>query len=311
MKNFKFNFDTSGLTAINVQPQEGREIVKKIFESISVFDHVTFLDGIKGGDAVPLLDFTPTLTAKGCGFNASGDVAVSDATINTTLIGQDVKLCLEDLNKSAFQRYLPAGAMNGLEEMSEKDALILFMVGKYGRAIRNLALVGNTSGSDPVDGLVTRILASTAATQVTATTITSANALAELYKIYEAMPTDIVMQPEARPVIFINAKWGKAAIVNSYNDNRFNGALTIDANGGFELPYTSVRVQIFQEIADNKAVAGAGAYMFVGTDLKSDILDGEGFRLWYSQDNLEIRSSLRVRLGTAIAFANQFVKYTV
>lgn len=308
MKRLKFNFDTAGLSAINVQPQEGREIVAKMFENNPFFDYVTLLDGIKGGDAVPLLDFIPNLSSKSCGFNPTGSVKVSDAVINTVPVGEDIALCPNDLNKSAWQRYLPQGFYNELENLTAKDALILMMISRYGVAIRQLALVGSVSGGNPLDGLFTRVQASTSAISVTGTTITSSNAISELMKIYEAMPGDI-LQPEARPVIFINYNWAKAVIANSYNDNRYIGVIQIDENGGFELPVAGVRVQVYSEIPDNQAIAGAGAYMFVGTDLREEISGDAGFDMWYSRDHKEIRATFRARLGTAIAFANQFVKY--
>lgn len=307
MKKLNFNFDITGATNIALQPDEKREIVYKIFGAARLFDHVTLLERIKSGDAIPLINFTPTFSQGTCGFSPNNSVVVTDKTITTKPLKADVPLCPSDLVNTAFERYLPDGVFNEMEDLTFKDALIAYMVGRYAREIQRLALVGDTTGTDAIDGLITQAYATgSGVVSVTGTAPTSTDGLTKLFNIYEAMKSDI-LDPEARPVILVGMDWLKKAALQSYNDNRTAYNFTIDAQGGFVLPTTNVRVQGFNELnGTDKALAGAGIYAFVGTDLEDDISKVD---MWFSQDNQEIRTIFRARLGAALVFADQFVKY--
>jgi len=309
MKKLNFNFDITGTTNIALQPDEQREIVYKIFGAARLFDHITLLERIKSGDAIPLINFTPAFSEGTCGFSNNNDIIVTDKTITTKALKSDVALCPSDLTKTAFERYLPDGVLNEMQDLTFKDALVAYMAGRYAREIQRLALVGDTAGTpaDAIDGLVTQAYAAgSGVVSVSGTAPTSTDALTKLFNIYEAMKSDI-LDPEARPVILVGMDWLRKAAIQSYNDNRTAYNFTIDAQGGFVLPTTNVRVQGFNELnGTNKALAGAGIYAFVGTDLEDDMSQ---VKMWFSEDNQEIRSTFRARLGAALVFADQFVKY--
>jgi len=305
MRKLQFNFDKTNLSSINASLDKSRELITAPFESARLFDYIKLLTNIKSGDPLPLISFNPTFVAGGCSYSNNNNVALSDRVLTTKLLKSDVTLCPNDLAGSGFERYLAPGA--NVEDFSFEDALKTYLIGKYALAIQNMALTG-TNGANSIDGLVTRVYADNNVIQVTGTAPTVTDALTKLFAIYQAMPASVT-SADSRPVIIIGNDWLKNAVMQAYNDNRYFGNVAIDADNGFILPATNVRVQGFDALnGSNKAIAGSGDMLFVGTDLQDDMSQ---LMYWWSEDNQEIRTRIQFRLGTQIAFPNQIVRYTV
>ena len=88
---------TTGANSINVSFDEGRQFVKKAFELAVLFDKVTLLENIKSGDLIPVLDITPDLKAKTCGYTDDQSLSMSDVAMTTKLLGADLTLCWNTL----------------------------------------------------------------------------------------------------------------------------------------------------------------------------------------------------------------------
>lgn len=298
---------TQGATSINVSYDEGRQFVKKAFEMPVLFSKVTLLENIKSGDLVPLLNIVPDLKAKSCGYTDDQSISMTDVVMNTKLLGADLTLCWNTLVGTTWERYLPAGSV--IEDVADlKEAIINYLSERYAKAMQDMALVGQ-NGNHSIDGLITKAYAqNSGVVSVTGSTPTTANAMDLLFAIYESMPASI-LSSNNRPIIIVGTDWLKKASIQSYNDNRMAFNVVIDEENGFQLPTTNVRVQGFDALnSTNKALAGSADHMFVGTDLRDELTT---LRAWWSEDNLEFRTSFRARLGTALAFTSDMRKYEV
>lgn len=302
-----FGWDTSSLTNIGYDITQQREILKQIIIAPNLMEYVNLYEDIKAAEAVPLLSGTWDLASKSaCGFSDNTQIKVSDVQLAVQRVGFDAQLCPNDLRGSAFRRYLPAGADE--QELGFEEVLTSYITQVTARAIADLVLTGDTGSGDPINGFITQLYAASGVINVTGAAPTTSNALTLLFNIYENM-SDETLQSDARPVIFVGLDWLRKAAIQSYNDNRMAYNFQIDDRNGFTLPTTNVRVQGFEALnGTNKALAGAGNYLLVGTDLEDDF---STINMWYSQDNRAIRVSVRMRLGAAIAFVTKFAKYTV
>ena len=189
-----------------------------------------------------------------------------------------------------------------------KEAIINYLAMRYAKAMQDMALVG-VSGNHSIDGLITKAYAqNSGVVSVTGAAPTTANAMDLLFAIFAAMPASI-LGSDKRPIIIVGTDWLKMAAIQSYNDNRMAFNVVIDEENGFQLPTTNVRVQGFDALnTTNKALAGSANHMFVGTDLRDELTM---LKAWWSEDNLEFRTSFRARLGTALAFASDMRKFVV
>lgn len=305
MSKLKFGIDKSALTSVNTSYERGRELVTQLFEALTLPDYVTLLPNIKSGDLIPLLSFNPTFRVGTCGYQNNNDIVASNVTMTTKELQSDVTLCPKDLVGSAFERYLPKGVT--MEDLGDIQAQVeMFMLARYGSALQNMLLTG-VAGANSINGLITLAYAVGSGVQTaTGTAPTNADALDKLLLLYEKMDSKAL---NARPLIIVGMDWAKKAIAQAYNDNNFHYNLRIDENNGFELPTTNVRVQAYEALnGTNRALAGAGDHMFIGTDLADDMAT---LQIWYSKDNQEIRSTFRCRVGTALAFASGMARYDV
>jgi len=58
----------------------------------------------------------------------------------------------------------------------------------------------------------------------------------------------------------------------------------------------------------NRMFAGRLSNFFVGTDLANE---EESFRMWFSEDNDEVRFRATMKYGVQIAFPDQLVQFTL
>ncbi len=305
MKKLQFNFDKSAVTAINASLDKARELVTVPFESARLFDYVRLLPNIKSGDYLPLIDFNPSFVAGGCTYSNNNNVVLSDNPMVTKLLKSDVTLCPNDLAGSGFERYLAPGA--NADGFTFEDALKTYLIGKYALAIQNMALTG-VVGANSINGLVTIVYANGNVLEATGTAPSATDALTKLFAIYQKMPASTT-SADKRPVIIVGNDWLKNAVIQAFNDNRYFGNVAIDADNGFVLPATNVRVQGFDALnGTNQAIAGSGDMLFVGTDLQDDMAE---LKYWWSEDNQEIRTRIQFRLGAQIAFPSLLVRYKV
>jgi hypothetical protein len=66
------------------------------------------------------------------------------------------------------------------------------------------------------------------------------------------------------------------------------------------VPGTNVRITAVRGLnGSNKAYLTPASNIYVGTDLLSD---SEDFKIWYSQDNDEVRFKSKFKLGVQVAF---------
>lgn len=304
----KFDYDVSALSTYTTL--HNKELLSEMLRAPKIMDYVALYENIKSGDFIPIMDTTANIKAAStCAWNPSGDLTFSDKTITTVWLDDQKEFCQKDLNSKWTKEFLVPGARSQKENFPFDAAFTAFYLKRVAIAIQNLILVGDTGGTDPIDGLFTRVYASGSVLNAALSGgLTNANALDHLLSIYETLPAD-VFEGEDQPVILVGRDWGLKAIRQNYNDNRFEYNVVMDADGGFTLPTTTVRVQTFTELnGTNQAVASNPRNLVVGTDLEDDMSE---VYIRYADDIEKIKASVDFRLGTQILFDDQIVKATV
>ena len=133
----------------------------------------------------------------------------------------------------------------------------------------------------------------------TATAWTSSTAVAAAQAMYSALPDKSYTQDDL--VLILSPQNFRALVLGITQENYYH-----IAPGSTEIyvPGTQVRaVASSGLVGSNKKYMGPSSALFMGTDLTSDF---EQFRLWYSQDNDEMRGLMRWRLGVAVSEPSLF-----
>lgn len=274
-------------------------IAKTILETdLAAYTNVRV--GLKGDTVkIPLLsgDFT-TQDGSACGFNPSGDTDITQVTMELANRKFNQVYCAQTLRDTFMSQSLAAGAMAGGESLSFEALLADYYVKNLKKYNENFLINGEGAISG-YKGLIQTVNGAALQGGVPASWDAN-NAIAQAQDLANAIPdavadsADLVMvvSPSSMRVL-------KLAIAQA---NYYHIAPSDDVY----VPGTSVKVVASSGlVGDDYKFAGPASKLIMGTDLTSDF---ETFKLFYSEDNDELRAIMRWRLGVAVTEINMFAE---
>jgi hypothetical protein len=174
---------------------------------------------------------------------------------------------------------------------------------------------GDTASGNPninrFDGFIKTISGASPtlgnANPTTFTSITNANVDDILDQIYSQLPARVATKTDL--VAFVGVDTFKLMLVNLKNANLYH--YVADAPQSMELVYPGTNMKIIAVgglSGTNKIVAGSLSNFFVGTDLANE---EESYKLWYSEDNDEVRFMTTFKYGVQVAYPAEIVYFTL
>lgn len=268
--------------------------------------------GVKSSASLNLLASTVFFQADGCGYNPSGATTFTQRNITVGAVKVEETLCPKTLEAKWMQTQIMAGSptMIPFEEQigSEKSAVIA-------ENIEIAMWQGDTTSGNPnlnrFDGF-NKIIAAASPTLANAapttfTSITSANIDDILDQVYANIPARVATKSDL--VCFIGVDAFKLMLVNLKNANLFHYA--VEASEAMEMIYPGTNMKLIAVgglSGTNKIVAGSLSNFFVGTDLANE---EESYKLWYSEDNDEVRFRTTFKYGVQVAYPSEVVYFTL
>lgn len=309
----KFGWDVTDLTEyVN---EESQDLLRKKVLTGTTLDLIAIQEGVKHKEKVKLFDVDVTwASGDTCGFTASGDAKFTDREIEVANIKLEKKFCNLDLLEKWTQKALAAGAIAELEDFPYEQILMDTMLEKNAfeleRAVWNSDAVSGTGNLQFFDGFEA-LFDDESANMIDintggATTFTAANAFDTIFAAYEDMSADdtgeAVLQDGA--VVMLTATQYNKVIKNILDDNLFHfDPATAASEGSFLLPGTDLRmVRINGRTDSDKFYIANPANMIFGTDLRGDT---DQVKMWYDENEEEIRLRIRFKAGTQIAFPEE------
>jgi hypothetical protein len=268
--------------------------------------------GVKSSATLNLLNSTVFFQADGCGYNPSGSTTFTQRTITVGNVKVEETLCPKTLEAKWMQTQIMAGSptMIPFEEQvgAEKSAVIA-------ENIEIAMWQGDTTSGNPnlnrFDGF-NKIIAAASPTLANSaptafTSITSANIDDILDQVYANIPARIATKSDL--VCFIGVDAFKLMLVNLKNANLFHYA--VEASEAMEMVYPGTNMKLIAVgglSGTSKIVAGSLSNFFVGTDLANE---EEVYKLWYSEDNDEVRFRTTFAYGVQVAYPAEVVFFTL
>lgn len=268
--------------------------------------------GVKSSASLNLLASTVYFQADGCGYNPSGATTFTQRNITVGAVKVEETLCPKTLEAKWMQTQIMAGSptMIPFEEQigSEKSAVIA-------ENIEVAMWQGDTTSGNPnlnrFDGF-NKIIAAASPTLANAapttfTSITSANIDDILDQVYANIPARVATKSDL--VCFIGVDAFKLMLVNLKNANLYHYA--VEASEAMEMIYPGTNMKLIAVgglSGTNKIVAGSLSNFFVGTDLANE---EESYKLWYSEDNDEVRFRTTFKYGVQVAYPSEVVYFTL
>jgi len=270
--------------------------------------------GIKSSAALQLLSTNAVPQAgETCGFNASGDVTFSQRNLATVAIKFQDTLCPRALQAKWTQVLLKKG-----QQISESDipkVIVDNIVGGIKQRLETADWQGDTASPSAYlnlyDGLIKTIVNATGEVVATASTYNTANCRTIVANIISNIPA--ALKGNGAVKIFMGYDAVEVYRQKLMNDNLYHvPAGSADQKGimaegsvheivpvhGLDGLYaTATQNCIFAFNPDN---------VFLGVDMENE---EETFKMWMSQDDDNVKYSVRFRRGWQIAYPTEIVRY--
>ena len=310
----------TGLTAYTkqlVQPLLTSAVIGAKTQKL-IMDNGIVLTKVKGPTAIPLMDTDAVFATQSCTFDASGTTSFSQRTLVPGKIKVEEKICPKDLEAYFTMEALRAGST--YEDFGSADFAAAYLAKKNARIAAQLetAIWQGDSGSgtanlNKFNGLQVLINAGSAVNAnvsgytgvATITTVTASNVIAATEGIYKAIPAEVMAKGDVR--IFVGYDWFRLLVLAYRALNMFSYNPQ-DANfEGFILPGTNVKVEPVNGLnGTGDAYAISLSNMAIGVDLEAEETN---YKLWYSEDNNDVRFRAEFKVGVDVAYTSECVKF--
>jgi hypothetical protein len=269
--------------------------------------------------AIPLMDTDAVFGTDSCSFDPSGTTTFTQRTITVGKIKVEEKICPKDLEAYFTQEALKAGST--YEDFGNADFQTAYLNKKNARIAAQLETAiwqGDITGSgganlNKFDGLQKLIAGGSPVNAnvsgytgvATITTITQSNVVAATEGIYKAIPAAVLAKGDVK--IFVGNDWYRLLIMAYRALNLFSYNPQDANSSSFILPATNV------EVVSTNGLNGTGdAYAIALSNIAMavDLIDEEGsYKMWYSEDNNDVRFRVAFKMGVNVAFTNECVSF--
>lgn len=308
LKHDRFSYDVS--TIGGYSDQVGGQLLAKALIGGTTASVVNVRTGIKGTQALNLLDSTPVIQDGLCSLSPSGTTTFTQHNITTCPKTLFESLCYKDLFDTYQSMLMKAGQTQ--EEVPFEQMILDLKKKQIEQYVERKLWQATTAGGDCFNGFKLLISQSTGNTYASAvasssgTTFSSSaaygvsgNPITEVDNLVNALSPDALSREDL--VVFLsyaNYRLYVQALTRANFFANYIGDASVTSNMMSIHPNTNIKViPTIGLDASNQVVIGPAEYMIYGVDLLSD----ETLRAWYSVDFDEIRIRSNFNFGATIA----------
>lgn len=283
-----------------------------------IMDNGIVLTGVKSSAAIPLMDTDAVFQTDGCGYNPSGTTSFTQRTVTVGKIMLAETICVKDFESKFTQEALRAGST--YTDFGNAEFLDAYLAKKNARIAAQLETAiwqgdatGATGNLNKFDGLQKLIDPTAVDANVTGftgltgvvATVTQSNVVACTEGIYKAIPAAVIGKGDVK--IFVGYDWYRLLIM-AYRALNLFSYNPQDANANsFILPGTNIEIIAVHGLnGTGDAYAMSMSNVAMGVDLEDE---EASYKVWYSEDNDEIRTKVSFKLGVNVAFPSECVKF--
>ena len=272
----------------------------------------------KSSVAVPKLATNANFQVDACGWDPSGTTTLSQATVTVGKIKMEETICPKDFEAYFSQEALKAGSTyedfgwaefqtkftEQKNKMIAKQLEVGLWQGDTDSAVENLkrfdGLIKIIDAGSPVNANVSGYVSGGPIS-----TITAANIVASLNGVYKAIPVEIIDADDLK--VFVGNDTYRLAVLAYQALNLFNYKVDGDATQTFIIPGTNVELVAVNGLNGTGDIyATTLSNIAMAFDLEAE---EENYKIWYSQDNNEVRYRVAFKLGIGVAYTTLCVKF--
>jgi len=276
---------------------------------------VTLHENFKKQLNIRSVDTTLTVGTASCSAPDAADVTVADATLTLIELSSGGVLCKSDFY-SQWESLQQRGKRLGLDQIPmEFTDFVIDQLTKKIALFNEQKLWTGTTGAGSFEGFVPKLLAGDALpTDVDGTTLSAANIITELSKVYTQISnmnydtSEGVLKISRAAASFYQQALGFGQIGASTFINSYNNGLTVGAK---PLDFQGIRMEVCNGLGANTMVYSKTSDLHVGTNLQADY-DANGLMLTDLtpiDHSLNFRWSARWAMGTQITNRADIIIY--
>jgi hypothetical protein len=247
-----------------------------------------------------------------CDFSATSSLTLTERILQPEEFQVNLQLCKKDFRSDWEAVQMGYSVYDNLPA-SFSDFLIGHIAAKVAQKTEETIWAGVNATAGEFDGFTTLMAADTDVIDVTATTVTAANVIAELGKVADAIPnalygkedlTIYVPQNVARAYVRALGGFGSAGLGAAGTDNKGTQWF-----GGEPLYFDGIRVAMVSGMPSNKMVAAQSSNLYFGTGLLSDHNEVKLLDMGDLDGSQNVRVIMRYTAGVQYGIGSDIVLY--
>jgi len=298
-KKYDFGFNLSSLASYT--DEVGGELIRRAILEGETAKIIKVQAGVKGSQAINLLDSTLYVQDGTCGWNASGTTTYTQRDITVCQYKINEALCPADLNNYWLGQLLTPGSTP--ETVPFEEQISILKTQQISQYVEN-QLWQASSATTCFSGFKELLQNTSGVNNLTGqTAIAPSTALSQVDTLIEAIEDDVVNRTDL--VVFMSHSAYRKYLINYRTANyyHYNPESSYEDFKTFH-PGTNILVHPVGGLNNsNLVVLGIAGYMVMGTDLLSD----ETIKMFYSVDFDEVRLRSNFKVGVQIAWPQFFI----
>jgi len=273
---------------------------------------ITIMPNIKYKAAMKVGAFSNLVRSADCDFDSStSGLTLTEKVLTPTELQVNLQICKKELHSDWEAAQMGFSAFDNLPPLFS-DFVIARVAAEVASATETSIWAGS-SGEGNFDGLVTLATADSTVVDVSKATVTSANVIAQLGAIVDAIPSGVygaddlviyVSQNIYRAYIRALGGFGASGLgANGYENRGNNQSLN-------NLFFDGIKIYPTSGLADNNAMAARSSNLFFGTGLLNDRNEVKVIDMSDIDGSQNVRVVMRYTAGCQIGVGADVVLYS-
>jgi len=273
---------------------------------------ITVKPNVKFKQVIKRLSTTDLIADGSCDFAATDTVTLDEKILQPEEFQVNLNLCKSDFRDDWDAISMGYSAFDNLPP-SFQEFLIAEIIAKIADQNEKNIWMGATGTSGEFDGLVALATADSTVNDVVGTTITSANVVAEMGKVVDAMPSALYGKSDVKLYVAQNVYKAYVRALGGFGADGV-GAAGYEAKGNNQainsLLFDGVEVFLANGLDSNYMYLAESSNIFFGTGLLSDHNEVKVLDMSDLDGSQNVRFVMRFTAGVQHGFGADIVLYT-
>lgn len=264
---------------------------------------ITVKPNVKYKEVVKKVATSGLIGDASCDFTDAGSLTLTERILQPEEFQVNLELCKKDFRSDWEAVQMGYSAFDNLPPKFS-DFLLGHVAAKVAEKTEQNIWQGVNATAGEFDGLTTLLAADADVVDVVGTTVTSANVIAELGKIVDAIPSAVYGKEDLK--IYISQNIAKAYV----SAQAALGYRDLYHVGKTDMNFQGIPLFVANGLADNDAVAAETSNLYFGTGLLADHNEVKVIDMADLDGSQNVRVVMRFTAGVQYGIGSDIVLYT-